>query len=108
MLQRYIGILALVLGMMGCQKKDNFDMTGYKSEAVIVGYYDVDDCTGGYALNIIDDPQYSKLLFSLELPQGVNINKGSIFPVKVAINWEMDQDYCPTSLYIKVLSLKKM
>ena len=108
MMKRILTAIVAVLFLVGCKKTENFDTTGYRNEAVIVGFYEIDECTGGYALNILDDSNYSKMLFTLELPKDTDINTSSIFPVKVAINWVMDYDYCPDNLYIKIYSIKKM
>lgn len=101
-------LIAITFLFIGCSKTTDFDITGYQNEAVIIGYYELEECTGGYALNILGDSRYSKLLFTLELPSDAGITPGSIFPIKVAIDWEKDEQYCPNGDYIIIQELKKM
>lgn len=110
-MKKGIILLLLLATLAGCSKDDLLSPNGfaeYQNEAVIVGYYDVDDCIGGFALNIINDPAYTKMLNALEMPPGSDITKGSVFPIKVVFNWERDSTYCPGSEYIKIKKIMKI
>lgn len=79
--------------LAACSKEDILAPNGFdefQNEAVIVGHFEGPTCKKGYAINIVSDPRYNSMKYSLTLPADSDITPVSIFPIKVVLNWRPD------------------
>lgn len=108
---KFTGLIIALLFLFACKKNDPLEPNGFKeyqNEAVIVGFYEVGNCTGGYAINILPPSGQGFIVNALDLPEELSISPNSIFPIKVVLNWEKDSDYCPEANYINIKRIKRV
>jgi len=109
--------VALLIGMgtllfSACKKNADApppaDSLYNENEAVITGYdFSECACCGGYIISIVNNPPYGKDFLAMELPENMQLQPNSVYPVYVKMKWQVVDSPLCNGRYIEVVSMQK-
>jgi len=111
-MKKIVSLIAAGTLLLSACKKDAdvpppSDSLYSENEAVITGYdFSECACCGGYIISIVNNPPYGKDFLTLELPDNMQMQPNSVYPIYVKMKWAIDTGAC-NERYIHIISMEK-